>query len=78
MIIGMTIERLQKRHDRLYEKAHEIKRWLNENASIYNILDHEIIRKYRQMNALFKEASVLSTCLTTFRESCYKPMGPLV
>ena len=78
MFVGLIIDRLQKRHDRLYEKAHEIKEWLDENATLTDILDHKIVRKYRQMDALFMEASVISTCLTTFRESCYEPMGPLV
>jgi hypothetical protein len=75
---GMTIERLQRRYDRLYERADAIKKWLEENESLNSILDGAIIKQYRLMDAYYKEASTISICLETFRESCYEPMGPLI
>jgi|WetSurSiteA1Bulk_404760.scaffolds.fasta_scaffold93531_2 hypothetical protein len=78
MIAGMTTEQLQRRRDRLYERADAIKKWLEENETLNSILDGAIVKKYRLMDAYYNEASTISICLTTFRESCYEPMGPLV
>lgn len=73
----MSIEGLQKRRDRLFQKADALKDWLNENE-IRSFDNKEFIRKWRTVNALYAEASTISICLSAFQQSCYQPLGPLV
>lgn len=74
----LTIERIQRRHDVAYERAQGIKLWIDENVTLNSDISPEIIKKYRMMNELFREATTIAICLESFRESCYVPMGPLV
>lgn len=76
--MGMTITGLQRRCDRLFQKADDHKKFIEENETIHNCMDHKFVRARRQMFALYSEASTLSICLATFRDSCYEPLGPLV
>jgi len=78
MIIGMTIERLQHRCDRLFRDADALKLMLDTEESIQNFMDHKFVRARRQMISKYAEASTISICLETFRDACYYPLGPLV
>jgi hypothetical protein len=78
VIQGMTIERLQRRCDYLMKKADALQDWIKEHDILRCFEDQEFLHKWRAMNSLYTEASAISTCLSTFQQSCYQPLGPLV
>lgn len=74
----MGIAALQRRCERLFKKADELQDYINDHEDITNFMNHEFVRKRRQMFSLYSEASTISICLTAFQNSCYEPLGPLV
>lgn len=74
----MSIEALQRRCERLFEKADALKEFIDENEDLDHPMTREFISKRRHMTALYSEAATISICLNTFQNVCYEPLGPLV